>query len=131
MSRLLELLAAIRSQYRLSWLGIHGVGHWASVLDTGLRLANGRARRNYRPRFARDGVVGPRTTSRRTGLTLMLNGTYDLVFPYETSQLPYFELPRARGAQEGRGTRGQPLLPNTDRARESLAWLDQHLGPVP
>ncbi len=54
-SHLLALLGAIRRQYRLSWLGIHGVGHWARVLDTGLRLAIGRARRNYRPRFARDG----------------------------------------------------------------------------
>jgi uncharacterized protein len=35
-----ELLAAIRRQYRLSWTGIHGVGHWARVLDTGLRLAS-------------------------------------------------------------------------------------------
>ena len=35
-----ELLGAIRCQYRLSWHGIHGVGHWARVLDTGLRLAS-------------------------------------------------------------------------------------------
>ena len=35
-----ELLDAIRCQYRLSWTGIHGVGHWARVLDTGLRLAS-------------------------------------------------------------------------------------------
>jgi uncharacterized protein len=38
--RLRELLGDIRRQYRLSWLGIHGVGHWARVLDTGLRLAS-------------------------------------------------------------------------------------------
>jgi len=35
-----QLLGAIRRQYRLSWTGIHGVGHWARVLDTGLRLAS-------------------------------------------------------------------------------------------
>jgi uncharacterized protein len=34
-----DLLAAVRRQYRLSWTGIHGAGHWARVLDTGLRLA--------------------------------------------------------------------------------------------
>jgi len=37
---LYELLAAIRRQYRLHWTGIHGVGHWARVLDAGLRLAS-------------------------------------------------------------------------------------------
>jgi uncharacterized protein len=37
---LYQLLGAIRRQYRLSWHGIHGVGHWARVLDTGLRLAS-------------------------------------------------------------------------------------------
>jgi len=38
--QLRQLLGAIRRQYRLSWTGIHGVGHWARVLDTGLRLAS-------------------------------------------------------------------------------------------
>jgi uncharacterized protein len=38
--RLHELLGAIRRQYRISWTGIHGVGNWARVLDTGLRLAS-------------------------------------------------------------------------------------------
>jgi uncharacterized protein len=38
--RMHELLAAIHRQYRLSWTGIHGVGHWARVLETGLRLAS-------------------------------------------------------------------------------------------
>lgn len=38
--QLRELLGDIRRQYRLSWHGSHGVGHWARVLDTGLRLAS-------------------------------------------------------------------------------------------
>src|SRR5689334_11236307 len=33
------LMRAIRGQYRLSWRGIHGAGHWARVLENGLRLA--------------------------------------------------------------------------------------------
>lgn len=37
---LYQLLGAIRRQYRLSWTGMHGVGHWARVLETGLRLAS-------------------------------------------------------------------------------------------
>jgi uncharacterized protein len=35
-----ELLRAILSQYRLNPEGIHGIGHWARVLENGLRLAD-------------------------------------------------------------------------------------------
>jgi uncharacterized protein len=35
-----EILSTIKRQYRLSWTGIHGIGHWARVVDTGLRLAS-------------------------------------------------------------------------------------------
>ncbi len=34
-----ELLCAVRNQYQLPWRGIHGVSHWARVLENGLRLA--------------------------------------------------------------------------------------------
>jgi hypothetical protein len=54
------------------------------------------------------------------------------LFPYETSQVPYFEL---LGTPDGLKKlvvhEAGHSFPNTDRARESLAWLDQHLGPVP
>jgi uncharacterized protein len=33
------LIAAIRAQYRLNWLGLHGPRHWARVLQNGLVLA--------------------------------------------------------------------------------------------
>ncbi len=33
------LIPAIRAQYQLNWDGIHGVRHWARVLENGLRLA--------------------------------------------------------------------------------------------
>lgn len=33
------LIAAIRSQYRLRWDGIHGLAHWERVRENGLRLA--------------------------------------------------------------------------------------------
>ncbi len=61
---------------------------------------------------------------------LMLNGKYDFFFPYETSQLPFFELlgtPRARKKLVVHET--SHSFPRTDLARESLAWLDEHLGP--
>ena len=34
-----SLIRDIREQYRLPWDGIHGVSHWARVLENGLRLA--------------------------------------------------------------------------------------------
>ena len=34
-----ELIALVRSEFALSWDGIHGVAHWARVRDNGLRLA--------------------------------------------------------------------------------------------
>jgi uncharacterized protein len=34
-----DLIRVIRRQYRLSWRGIHGVVHWARVLENGARLA--------------------------------------------------------------------------------------------
>jgi uncharacterized protein len=35
-----ELIKAIRHGYSLEWRGIHGVAHWARVLENGLRLAS-------------------------------------------------------------------------------------------
>jgi dienelactone hydrolase len=61
---------------------------------------------------------------------LMLNGKYDFFFPYETSQLPFFELlgtPRPHKKLVVHET--SHAFPRTDLARESLAWLDEHLGP--
>lgn len=34
-----KLLQAIRREYQLPWRGIHGVAHWARVMENGLRLA--------------------------------------------------------------------------------------------
>jgi len=34
-----QLIRAIRQHYHLRWDGIHGVAHWARVLENGLRLA--------------------------------------------------------------------------------------------
>jgi len=35
----LNLLRAIHEQYQLEWRGIHGIDHWARVLENGLRIA--------------------------------------------------------------------------------------------
>ena len=34
-----ELIKGILSQYSLPWDGIHGITHWARVMENGLRLA--------------------------------------------------------------------------------------------
>ena len=63
---------------------------------------------------------------------LMLNGKYDFFFPYETSQLPYFELLGTPDELKKLVVHeSSHSFPIAERARESLAWLDRHLGPVP
>jgi uncharacterized protein len=39
MSTVQPLLQAIRDQYALPWLGLHGVGHWGRVYENALRLS--------------------------------------------------------------------------------------------
>ncbi len=62
---------------------------------------------------------------------LMLNGKYDFFFPYDTSQVPFYEL---LGTPQDHKKlvvyEFGHAIPATDRARESLAWLDRYLGPV-
>lgn len=62
---------------------------------------------------------------------LMLNGRYDHFFPYETSQIPFFEL-------IGTGEENKKMVlhetghfvPRTELIKESLNWLDKYLGPI-
>jgi formylglycine-generating enzyme required for sulfatase activity/dienelactone hydrolase/predicted Ser/Thr protein kinase len=64
---------------------------------------------------------------------LMMNGRYDLAFPLETSQKPLFNLFGAAAndkklvlLEAGHAMVGFPAS-----TRESLAWLERYLGPVP
>jgi dienelactone hydrolase len=62
---------------------------------------------------------------------LMLNGRYDFYFPVETSQRPYFERLGTPAADKAWMVYdGSHMVPVTQVARESLAWLDRYLGPV-
>ena len=62
---------------------------------------------------------------------LMLNGKYAFFFPYEPSQLPYFELLGTPDELKKLVIHETShAFPTTDRTRESLEWLDRHLGPV-
>jgi cephalosporin-C deacetylase-like acetyl esterase len=63
---------------------------------------------------------------------LMLNGRYDLVAPLESAARPMFEL--LGTSPENKVLRvydSDHLIPQSEFIRESLAWLDKYLGPVP
>ena len=62
---------------------------------------------------------------------LMLSGRYDSVFPYESSQLPFFRLlGSAPGTKKQVMFEGGHFLPRQMWVTESIAWLDQQFGPV-
>jgi dienelactone hydrolase len=62
---------------------------------------------------------------------LMLNGKYDFFFPYETSQLPYFELLKTPAADKRLVVHeAGHSFPRTELVKETLSWLDRYLGAV-
>jgi len=62
---------------------------------------------------------------------LMLSGRYDSGFPLELSQKPFFRLLGSPPAMKRHVLdEGGHFLPRPMMVRESLAWLDQYLGPV-
>ena len=61
--------------------------------------------------------------------TLMLNGRYDMTFPYETSAKPMFDLlgtPQKDKLLKLYDT--DHFIPRNEFIKESLAWLDKYLG---
>jgi pimeloyl-ACP methyl ester carboxylesterase len=69
--------------------------------------------------------------SRITQPVLMLNGTYDMYFPVETSQKPMFRLLGTPQAQKKMLVYPSGhLVPPTEFIKETLAWLDTYLGPT-
>jgi dienelactone hydrolase len=63
--------------------------------------------------------------------TLVLNGRYDFETPYETAQLPMFDLLGAPAGQKRHVIfESGHALPVAEVAGEILAWLDRYLGPV-
>ncbi|MCI0561400.1 MAG: protein kinase [Nitrososphaera sp.] len=68
---------------------------------------------------------------RITTPVLMLNGKYDYLFPYETSQLPFYELlGTPKEHKKLFAYEGGHSVPKTQLIKETLAWLDRYLGPV-
>ena len=60
---------------------------------------------------------------------LMINGRYDIVFPFETMQLPMYEL-LGTPAEDKRHyvSEASHLVPRDEVIRETLAWFDKYLG---
>jgi dienelactone hydrolase len=70
--------------------------------------------------------------TRVTQPTLMLNGELDFFFPVETSQKPMFDLLGTPPEHKRRLTYpGGHSVPRVEMIKETLAWLDHYLGPVP
>jgi dienelactone hydrolase len=63
---------------------------------------------------------------------LMINGSHDFIFPLESSQMPLFRLfPLPPGEKRHYVFDGGHVPPRLQEVtRETLDWLDHHLGPV-
>ena len=63
--------------------------------------------------------------------TLMLNGKYDMLFPYDKSIKPLFELlGTAEKDKELKLYDTDHIPPKNEFIKETLAWLDKYLGKV-
>ena len=61
----------------------------------------------------------------------MLNGRFDMTFPYETTSKPMFDLlgtPSKDKKQIVYET--DHLIPRKELIKESLNWLDRYFGPA-
>jgi dienelactone hydrolase len=84
------------------------------------------------PTFLDEGSARDQLTAvTRTRIpVLMLNGRYDFVFPFETHQLPYYEMLGTPEANKRHVVydAGHFAFPLGDAIRENVAWLERHLG---
>jgi cephalosporin-C deacetylase-like acetyl esterase len=63
--------------------------------------------------------------------TLMLNGKYDVTFPFETAVKPMFDLlGTPKEQKELKLYQTDHFIPRNELIKETLDWLDRFLGPV-
>ncbi len=69
--------------------------------------------------------------SRVSTPTLMLNGRYDLFFPYESNaRIMFAKLGTPPRQKEQKVYDSDHFVPRNELIKETLAWLDRYLGPV-
>ena len=70
--------------------------------------------------------------TRVTTPTMVINGEFDFMHPFEESQVPFFELIAVPGDQKEFVVLPTGHLPaNNDVIAHTLRWLDERFGPVP
>ena len=111
-----------------SWGGIDGpiVTAIEDRLKASVLKQGGLGRRKIRPE------VDPFNYVSRVKIpTLMLNGRYDMSFPYELSVRPMFEfLGTPPDQKELKLYDTDHFIPRAETIKETLRWLDKYLGPV-
>ena len=61
----------------------------------------------------------------------MLNGKFDMTFPYESTVKPMFDLLGTPGKDKKQVVyETDHFIPRKELIKESLTWLDRYFGPV-
>ncbi len=115
--------------YGMSWGGVFGaiIPAVEERLKASVLVAGG---------FYRDGLGRPEANqinyvTRVKTPTLMINGRYDTLLPYETSQKPMFDLLGTPDEhKELKLYETDHIPPRNEFIKETLAWLDRYLDPV-
>ncbi len=113
--------------YGMSWGGMYGaiIPAVEDRIKASILVPGGFQQRG-RPEAHQINYIGRVTTP-----TLMLNGKYDTLFPYETSIKPMFDLLGTPSEHKKLILYETDHIPPRDEfIKETLAWLDRYLGPV-
>ena len=103
------IIPAVEDRLRASILAVGGLGHFSALPEANMINYIGR-------------VKLP---------TLMLNGKYDLILPFEYSVRPMFErMGTPREKKFIRLFNTDHFIPKNEYVKEILTWLDKYLGPV-
>ena len=116
--------------YGLSWGGMYGaiIPAVEDRLKASVMVAGGFDLLHPRPRPETDQI---NYVTRVKTPTLMLNGKYDTLLPYESSQKPMFDLLGTPDEhKELKLYATDHIPPRNEFIKETLAWLDRYLGPV-
>jgi eukaryotic-like serine/threonine-protein kinase len=110
-----------------SWGGIYGAIIPAIEERLKVSILNGGGMwGNTRPE-----VDGINYVTRVKVPTLMLNGRYDMTFPFELTVKPMFDLLGTPAADKRLILYDTDhIIPLTEYIKETLAWLDKYLGPI-